>query len=83
MSSWATPPNGADTLRRAGKGAVALRTALRGNADRFAEGLPPAIEAIRAAGHLSLRDIAKELNLRGMMTRRDGKWQVSNVGNLL
>lgn len=32
-------PNGAEALRRAGKGAVALTTAVSANADRFAGGL--------------------------------------------
>jgi hypothetical protein len=34
-------------------------------------------------GHTSLRAIAAELNRRGMMTRRGGRWQVSNVRNLV
>ena len=34
-------PNGADALRRAGKGAVALRAAVSANADRFAAELAP------------------------------------------
>ena len=38
---------------------------------------------IRAAGHLSLRAIAAELNARGMLTRRGGRWHVSTVTNLL
>ena len=76
-------PNGAKALRRAGRGAVALRAAVVGNADRFAEGLVPVLADIRAAGHVSLRAMAAELNRRGMRTRRGGAWQVSNVRNLL
>ena len=76
-------PNGAEALRRAGKGAVALRQAVSGNADRFAEELVPVLADIRAAGHMSLRAIAAELNRRGMRTRRGGQWHVSNVRNLL
>lgn len=75
-------PNGADALRRAGKGAVALRAAVRDNADRFAEELAPVLRDIRSAGHASFRTIAAELNRRGMRTRR-GEWQVSNVRNLV
>ena len=41
------------------------------------------IADIRAAGATSLRAIAAELNRRGMMTRRGGRWHVSNVGNLI
>lgn len=76
-------PNGAEALRRAGKGAVALREAVSANADRFAVQLGPVVEVIRVQGHVSLRRIAAELNLRGMMTRRGGQWQVSNVRNLI
>ncbi len=76
-------PNGAEALRRAGKGAGALRTAVARNAERFAEELVPVLADIRAQGHVSLRAIATELNLRGMWTRRSGTWQVSNVRNLV
>jgi DNA invertase Pin-like site-specific DNA recombinase len=76
-------PNGAEALRRAGKGTVALRQAVSANADWFAVELSPELRDIRAAGHVSLRAIAAELNRRGMRTRRGGTWQVSNVRNLL
>lgn len=76
-------PNGAAALRRAGKGGVALRTAVAANADAFAGSLASVIAEIRGKGHCSLRAIAGELNVRGMMTRRGGKWQVSNVKGLL
>ena len=76
-------PNGAEALRRAGKGAVALRAAVVANADRHAMDLAPVLEELRAQGVTSLRGIAAELNRRGMQTRRGGVWQVSNVGNLL
>ncbi len=76
-------PNGAAALRRAGKGAVALRAAVIANADRFAADLAPVVADIRAAGHMSLRAVATELNGRGMLTRRGGMWSVSNVGNLM
>jgi hypothetical protein len=38
---------------------------------------------IRAAGHATLRSIAAELDARGILTRRGGRWHVSNVRNLL
>ena len=38
---------------------------------------------IRAGGATSLRAIADELNARGMLTRRGGRWHVSTVMNLL
>ena len=76
-------PNGAESLRRAGKGAVALREAVSANADRFAEGLVPVLADIRVQGHVTLPAVAAELNRRGMMTRRGGIWQVSNVRNVV
>ena len=76
-------PNGADALRRAGKGATALRKAVEANADAFAKGLAQVVAEVRAQGHLTLRAMAAELNRRGMQTRRGGQWQVSNMMNLL
>ena len=76
-------PNGAASLRRAGKGGVALRAAVSANADGFAADLAAVVRDIRAAGHTSLRTIAAELTARGIRTRRGGEWQVSNVKRLL
>jgi DNA invertase Pin-like site-specific DNA recombinase len=76
-------PKGAAALRRAGMGGVALREAVARNADEFAIALRPVIEAIRAEGYSTLRAIAEQLNCRGIATRRGGRWQVSNVRNLL
>ena len=76
-------PNGAAALRRVGKGAVALREAIVRNADRFAAELAPVLADIRASGTTSLRAMAVELNVRGIRTRRGGRWQVSNVRNLV
>ncbi len=53
------------------------------NADRHARDLSPVVEDIRAGGATSLRAIAAELNARGMLTRRGGRWHVSTVMNLL
>ena len=41
------------------------------------------VEDVRASGHTSLRAMAAELNARGMLTRRGGRWHVSTVSNLL
>jgi DNA invertase Pin-like site-specific DNA recombinase len=76
-------PNGAESLRRAGKGGVGLRAAVSANAAAFAADLAPVLTDIRAAGHTSLRGIAAELALRGIRTRRGGHWQVSNVKSLI
>ena len=76
-------PNGAASLRRAGKGGAALRAAVAANAEAFARDLAPVIADIRAQGRTSLRAIAAELSARGIRTRRGGQWQVSNVRALL
>jgi len=76
-------PNGAAALRRAGKGGVALRAVVAANADRHAQDLAPVVADIRAGGATSLRAIAVELNARGMLTHRRGRWHVSTVMNLL
>ena len=52
-------------------------------ADRFAEAVLPIVQAIQSAGVVSLRGIAIALNNRGVRTARAGRWQVSNVRNLL
>jgi DNA invertase Pin-like site-specific DNA recombinase len=72
-------PNGAESLRRAGKGGVALRAAVSANAVAFAADLAPVLADMRAEGHTSLRAIASELTARGIRTRRGGKWGVGNV----
>jgi DNA invertase Pin-like site-specific DNA recombinase len=76
-------PNGAASLRRAGKGGVALRRAVSVNADGFAADLAEVVADIRAAGSTSLRAIATELTARGIQTRRGGQWGVGNVRGLL
>ena len=67
----------------AGKSGAALRQAVVANADRHAMDLAPAVVDIRASGSNSLRAVAAKLNALGMKTRRGGRWQVSNVRNLL
>lgn len=52
-------------------------------ADRFAETLRPAIVSLQCAGITSYRGIARALNERGVRTARGGRWQVSNVRNVL
>jgi DNA invertase Pin-like site-specific DNA recombinase len=76
-------PNGAAALRRAGRGGAPLREAIARNANQFAEDLRAVVEDIRAFGATSLRAIAAELNTRGLLTRRGGRWHVSTVLNLL
>jgi DNA invertase Pin-like site-specific DNA recombinase len=76
-------PNGAAALRRAGKGGAPLREAVARNSESHAWDLAPVLEELRAQGVTSLRGIAEALNERGMLTRRGGRWWVSNVRNLL
>ena len=76
-------PNGVAALVRAGKGTAPLRAAIAGNAERHARDLAPVVADIRAGGRTSLRAIADEMNARGMLTRRGGRWHVSTVMNLL
>jgi DNA invertase Pin-like site-specific DNA recombinase len=52
-------------------------------ADRFAANVLPLIGTIRASGVTSLRCIAAALNARRVPTARGGRWQVSNVRNVL
>jgi len=76
-------PNGAAALRRSGQSGTALRATIARNAERHARDLAPVLEDIRSGGATSLRAIAAELNERGMLTRRGGRWHVSTVTNLL
>ena len=74
--------NGAAALRRAGKDGALLTQAVARNADQCATHLRAVVEDIRGSGHTSLRAIA-ELAARGILTRRGGRWHVSDVRNLL
>jgi len=76
-------PNGAAALRRAGKGGQPLRDAVQRNADAFAADVAPVVRAIRDKGCVTFRAIAGELYSCGILTRRGGRWHVSNVRNLL
>lgn len=64
-------------------GAAPLRAAVMRNADACAENLAPVVADIRADGATSLRAIAAEFNAHGMLNRRCGRRQVSNVRNLI
>ena len=76
-------PDGAEALRRAGKGGAALRATVTQNADQFAESLAPVVAAARARGKTTLRDLAGDLNAQGILTRRGRNWYVSSLRNLL
>ena len=80
---WLGNPNGAEALRRAGKGGAPLRAAIARNANRHARDLAAVVADIQDAGHTSLGAMANELNAGGMLTRRGGRWHKSTVINLL
>jgi DNA invertase Pin-like site-specific DNA recombinase len=76
-------PNGAAALRRAGKGNAASIVAIKTAADEHAANLAPIIADIRSAGVTSFKAIARELNDRGILTARGGRWHPTTVKNLL
>lgn len=76
-------PNGAKALQRAARGNTAAVAAIRADAAERAADLLPIICDIQASGTTSLPSIARELNSRGIITQRGGKWHPSSVRNLL
>lgn len=76
-------PNGAAALRRAAKGNVAAISAVKAGAAERAADLASTVADIRASGAVTLPAIARELNERGIVTPRKGKWYPSSVRNLL
>jgi hypothetical protein len=53
------------------------------NTEAHARDLAPVLAELKMQGITSLRAVAEALNARGMLTRRGGRWWVSNVRNLL
>lgn len=53
------------------------------NAQTFAETIRPIIDAIIADGHTSLRQIAAELDTRGINTARGGGWSPNVVSHII
>lgn len=68
-----------DITQHQASGAMAVQE----QAERFAERLAPVIAEIREAGSTSLRQIADELNRRGVETARGGTWAASSVRNVI
>lgn len=64
-----------------GNGAAVV--AIKAKSKAFAADILPIIDAIKADGHSSLRAIAAELNARGIMTARGGKWAAQAVSDVL
>lgn len=75
-------PNGAEALRRAGKGNGASCEAQRTAALTRAHDLADTIADVEAQGHTTLAAIAAELNRRGIKTARGGMWHASSVANV-
>lgn len=76
-------PNGARALRRANSGNAASLAVARAKANQHAENLRPVVAALTEEGITSLGAVASELNGRGMLTPRGGRWHKSSVRNLL
>ncbi|ARE39222.1 Resolvase, N-terminal [Rhodovulum sp. P5] len=75
-------PNGAAALHAAGKGNTDAVRAIKGKADAFAADLSDTLADVHAAGHITLKAQAQELNRRGIKTARGGRWHPSSVANL-
>jgi DNA invertase Pin-like site-specific DNA recombinase len=76
-------PNGAEALRKAGKGNCAAIAQVKTSADQRARDLATVVQDIRGGGARTLEAIANELNTREMITPRGGRWYPSSVANLL
>jgi len=75
---WSNPKRAFEQRQAAKKGAAVNRA----RALTHAENALPVIKQIRAGG-ASLRQIAAELNVRGIKTARGGKWHATTVQNIL
>ena len=76
-------PNGAQAIRRSGKGTTAALKAVREGATSRAAEYAETVADIQSSGASSLGAIAREMNERGIVTPRGGKWHPSSVRNLL
>uniref|UniRef100_UPI0026021C27 recombinase family protein n=1 Tax=uncultured Roseobacter sp. TaxID=114847 RepID=UPI0026021C27 len=75
---WSIPERASEQRQAARKGAAAAKA----RALAHAENVLPVVEQIRAGG-ASLRQIAAELNARGIKTARGGKWYATTVSNVI
>lgn len=76
-------PNGAEPIRRAGKGTAAAVAAASAKAAAHAAKVMPILADLRAAGVASLGGIAAALNAREVRTPQGKAWHKSSVRNLL
>jgi DNA invertase Pin-like site-specific DNA recombinase len=75
---WSIPERASEQRQAARKGAAVNKA----RALAHAENVLPVVEQIRAEG-ASLRQIAAELNARGIKTARGGKWYATTVRNIM
>ena len=61
---------------------AALAAVNKARALAYAQNVLPVVEQIRVEG-ASLRQIAVDLNVRGIKTARGGKWHATTVRNIL
>lgn len=74
-------PNGAAHLL--GRGNDEAVDAIKAKADEKAQDLMPVIEELKELGVTSLRGIAHELNHKGILSPRGGKWYPTGVKRLM
>jgi DNA invertase Pin-like site-specific DNA recombinase len=72
-------PYGARALRAAGKGNAAANAAQQANVAAWRARIRPIVTALRANGEISARQIALELERRGFLTPRGGRWREKTV----
>jgi Recombinase len=76
-------PNGARALRGKQTGNSEAVAAIRLKAQKHAENLRSILGDIRGDGTTSVRQIAEELNRRGILAPRGGEWHPTAVVRLL
>lgn len=76
-------PNGAEALRRAGKGNAAAMKAVQSKANAFARRLEDTVRELQNTGITTLGGIVSSLNSRGILTPRGAEWTRAGVSRLL
>jgi DNA invertase Pin-like site-specific DNA recombinase len=76
-------PNGARALRGKQVGNKQAVAAVKANAQHRAANLQNIVDDLRAQGVTSVRNIAAELNERGILTPRGGAWHPTSAARLL
>src|SRR6201987_4343170 len=76
-------PNGARALRGKQVGNTQAVAAVKANAEHRASNLRAIVDAVRVKGILSVREIAHELNARGILTPRGRAWHPTSAARLL